>query len=559
MADEERVCHAVPGFEGVPTFNWVLTRTHHADIVKLVIRPYILPVIFVPGIMGSNLRKKKNKAPVWRLDGTFGQPLGLVADMASMSAGTRQQELNPGTVEVDERGSVPKFISSVGDQAAILKRGWGQVGETSYGGFLLWLEQHLNQMPANPAKWSDYAQAGTKLAAPASTGVEEKLSPGVKVSIAGEPFGAECSPFEALKTDDILARAHFYMPVHAFGYNWLASCEEAGLALAKYIDKLIAKYDQGPFWCGQVLLVTHSMGGLVARSCIAQPGVAAKVAGVVHGVIPAIGAAAAYRRCKVGMADEDSLAGLVIGNSGPAVTAVFAQAPGALQLLPSKDYPMSWLRIHGPHQEIKAWPQSDPYAEIYLERDKWWGLVKEAWLSPKDGSPIRWEKFAFNVKLAARFHESITGKYHPQTYAFYGKDKERASFEKVTWRMQEGIAPDTKPRPNFDAVAAMEHGQVRQDGSATAYVGGGPQIAPFEETAPYQASYWELHCELQDCAGDGTVPAVSGASPREKGGGNIKQQFALKGFSHDAAYKDENARRAALYAITRIAARAKTP
>lgn len=144
------------------------------------------------------------------------------------------------------------------------------------------------------------------------------------------------------------------------------------------IQEVIEENSKGQFSCSRVILVTHSMGGLVARSCVNRPGVADKVAGVVHGVMPAVGAAVAYRRCKIGMYNESALAGLVIGKDGRQVTAVFAQAPGALQLLPSADYRKRWLKIvRADGEPVLSLPQADPYSEIYLEKNKWWRLVNQ--------------------------------------------------------------------------------------------------------------------------------------------------------------------------------------
>lgn len=76
-------------------------------------------------------------------------------------------------------------------------------------------------------------------------------------------------------------------------------------------------------------------------------------------------AAIAYRRCKVGMRDEDYAASLVIGQTGLEVTAVFAQAPGALELLPTQQYDSSWLRVKDLAGNDLLPPHPDPYDGIY--------------------------------------------------------------------------------------------------------------------------------------------------------------------------------------------------
>ncbi len=78
-------------------------------------------------------------------------------------------------------------------------------------------------------------------------------------------------------------------------------------------------------------------------------------------------------------------------------------------------------------------------------------------------------------------------------------------------------------------------------------------------TELYETSYWELHGELQDGVGDGTVPSSSGSVPLARGAGSVQQQFRMTGFSHEPAYKDRLARAATLYAITKIVGSAKLP
>lgn len=458
MADTSQMPRIAPlsyNARGNPVHTWTLTPSHITDPVHCILPPDgVLPVIFVPGIMGSNLKSKpekgkgKNKAaPVWRLDAGFmGKNMWLALNWINKKAGIRQQLLHPARVEVDNKGAVPE--RSVGTvivppepdrKKTILaltkryeERGWGEVSETSYHAFLLWLEDTLNS-EFMPHKWPQFdirpEHLHTRSVEPGPVQVTE-LKPEMPIAMPG--LGANlAAQLPSIISDELAARGGYRMPVHACGYNWLDSNEEAASRLAVRIDELMQQYGRN---CQQVILVTHSMGGLVARRCGQLPGMADKIAGVVHGVMPAIGAPVAYRRCKVGMRDEDPIAGAVIGPTGQEVTAVFAQAPGALQLLPTQDYAPGWLRLIDERgaPAMPRQPVKDPYEEIYLRRDRWWGLLREEWLAPKDGDPITWEDFEENMSEAKRFHQKIAGSYHPQTYVYYGNDDKHPSFESIT-------------------------------------------------------------------------------------------------------------------------------
>jgi PGAP1-like protein len=156
--------------------------------------------------------------------------------------------------------------------------------------FLEWLEAKLNPMELNPARWDDYyiSQTITRLPEPGARSIpkardEPKLYPGECMGLRGEPFGAEL-PFKSIMSDDLLKRSKFWMPVYAVGYNWLASNSVAAERLQGEINRITQHYNQGQFSCKQVVLVTHSMGGLVARACAQLPGMAETIVGVVHGV-----------------------------------------------------------------------------------------------------------------------------------------------------------------------------------------------------------------------------------------------------------------------------------
>jgi hypothetical protein len=66
-------------------------------------------------------------------------------------------------------------------------------------------------------------------------------------------------------------------------------------------------------------------------------------------------------------------------------------------------------------------------------------------------------------------------------------------------------------------------------------------------------------CARQDGGGDGTVPVSSGAFPLHNGGGAIQQQLGVLNVQHEPAYHDETVRLFSLYALQKIAARAKVP
>lgn len=605
--NQERFQFAKPDKNGHPTFDWTLTREAISDTVKLIIPPFnTVPIIFVPGIMGSNLMstmegKLKDK-PVWRLDG--GTLWGLIAkddpvNLAKMwsfeEPGRRQTLLHPDRVAVDSGGAVPnKKTGSISTPADYLKRGWGEVSQTSYHKFLLWLEEKMNPVSRNPATWEDFYYVAVSAAPqPGQTRPEPKLPKGIAMRMRELPLliADNLRPTQPVMSDDLLARTKHFFPVYACGYNWLASNNLAADVLAKRIRTVIKEHNRGPFTCSQVILVTHSMGGLVARACSELKGMQSSIAGIVHGVMPDAGAAVAYRRCKVGMRDEDWKAAMVIGKNGREVTAVFAQAPGALQLLPSQNYPKGWLKFNAESVRVKPVPGTAPneleevlvvgplpngknpcpYEDIYLRRDRWWGLVREEWLKPEKGVTFLWTDFVKAIKEAKEFHskeKGVAGKYHPNTYVYYGDDSgKQASFESIHWDIQPGLQPsDDGTAPTAADVLRLPAQKIRTNGSNQLFVGGSKEYVTNAYGAgvlggtvsSYDTSYWEMRCRKQDAKGDGTVPACSGAAPG-KSSSNIKQQFALRGFGHEGSYLNPIAQITTLYAITKIATAAKLP
>jgi hypothetical protein len=560
---KQRSKEMYPGSNGRFQAEWQLTDTKLTDAVKLSVPPTrAIPIIFVPGIMGSNLCDLASK-PVWLLNSLKGAPVSLALNWARRKAGERQAILHPERTKVYMGGAVPKKQSSHGyDEEHYRARGWGEVSEASYHKFLLWLDEKMNA-DRNPANWVDFSNDDTPAASTVAEKLTRKLAPGLVMRMEGLPGIAETGyAVDPITSDELIKRSKSSFPIYAFGYNWLASNQNAAKSLKARIEKVISENNVGAIKCTQVILVTHSMGGLVARACSQMPQMAEKILGIVHGVMPATGAAVAYRRCKVGMRDEDFAAGLVIGSDGQEVTAVFAQSPGALQLLPSEGYGSNWLEVSDSSgKTLTSLPISDPYKEIYLEREKWWGLIREEWLKPNGGTPISWEIFAMNIGFAKEFHRALDGRYHRNTYVFYGGGDAKGSFSKIRWRIAKGTLPPTAGGKRvLTEVASLAHPDMRTDGSNKLYVGGERTIkTTYRGDTPtatiVETSDWEVRCESHDGPGDGTVPVRSGGDPRKRGGNSILQQFTLSGVQHEPAYRDYPvAQKVAHYAITKLAA-----
>lgn len=545
------------------SFFHTLTESSVTDTVDCVIPMLnVLPIVFVPGIMGSNLKGTKGKykgETVWRLDSG---PSALKA-MAGKTAGDRQNMLHPARTVVDDRGKLPS------DPVGILRtpeqfqaRYWGEVSAISYQTFLIWLEESLNGGGTS----SKHQVINQTLA---------------QVQDGRKQWGAK-KDFAPLTEQESKASLQWYYPVYACGYNWLDDNAKAAKALSERITTIIRKYNLPHAKCEQVLLITHSMGGLVARACSMLPGMERKIAGVVHGVMPAVGAAVAYRRCKVGMKDEGPTGmskvaalswggNLTIGNTGQEITAVFAQAPGALQLLPTKQYPVqNWLRIcDSDGGLLPEQPKTDdPYDKngVYKERTKWWGLVNEEWLHPPGGTPIKWTDYLRYVDLAGDFHKQIQDHYHPNTWGFYGS--RTPSFAGITWKLERGDAESDAGKPTPAQITQLDRKAVPLHGANPEYIPGPDAVvwSTYDGTPQNlkTAQYW-LRLSSAGESGDGTVPHGSGnwpANPVQASSAQacIKQFFEVPGIEHEPAYKDYPlTQQLTVYAISKIAATLALP
>ena len=528
------------------------------NIRGLALKPsnHVIPVIVVPGIMGTNLRAKRNPRPmrineknrkvrpgeqVWHPPNGMQEGLNASFEWSRISPADRQRLFDGATLEVDGDGPIELLDSVEGYQlseASVRAQGWGEVHADSYGVLLHALQTRLNQ----------------------SFGYDEVKKKRFvlqhwKDVMACEPQKWGVREFEPLTEKHLQKHAKRYFPVYAVGYNWLEDCEISSERLESRIVEIIDYWQKMKRHCEQVILVTHSMGGLVARACAKR--IPHKIAGVIHGVMPAFGAPAAYRRMACGTETSSpdngpldnvaaSALAKILGETTEKTTPVLATSPGALELLPNHLYPGPWLHVRVTtaigtplasggitnagtagsstaagdylHFPGAKWP--NPY-DMYRDLTAWYRLINPALADPagkyekiKDGIS---DAIKAAISTAEKFHRSLGDYYHPNTYAFYGNDQRKRTYGQVRWvARQRAGAGCVVTAANIDAGRFLGHtalGQrrVRLEGKADLL--------------------FEL--EEQDARGDGTVPHQSGTGPS----GKVKHVFATQGYDHQGSYK----------------------
>jgi pimeloyl-ACP methyl ester carboxylesterase len=519
----------------------------------------VIPIVFLPGIMGSNLRvsPKRQKElkisnnSVWRPDKVkevgsllYSGPTRrqLLLDQAATEVDSYDPVNNPtgnSKETSDERNSAVADIKvslpyekgspvlvgeplngcnrlSIEERAR--HRGWGEVFFSSYRNLLESLEQTLNG---------------------------SHISDRLKGMVGVDPALWQAHPVPALRPlteqDIHEALSGQFLPVHAMGYNWLQSNHDSALLIRNRIEKLIEEYQRCGFRCEKVIVLTHSMGGLVARA-LAHPKIgdmSDKILGVVHGVLPAVGAPAAYKRMRCGF--EEKKGGLdpvpkIIGNKGSEVTAVLGNSPSGLQLLPCGMYGNGWLQIRHNGILFDSFPKNgDPYEEIYKVRNRWYGLIREEWLNPAEQSDATFKRACGYLNEARDFHETLGDYYHPRTYAHYGADPRQPTWESVVWE----IHRDYVGRHWRDLSITEDDDQGK--------------IEARERLEGNRHLDTKINLGSPYGSGDQTVPLRSAEHQLLEG--RMKGVFRQTGYEHQDSYNNERALNSTLYSVLKIAAR----
>lgn len=346
----------------------------------------------------------------------------------------------------------------------------------------------------------------------------------------------------------------FEFPVYAFGFNWTASAETAGRKLAERIQAIMTEARGVTGRCEKVILITHSMGGLVARSACELSGARDVILGIVHGVQPTTGSPAAYWRMKAGFEGMGPTS-RVLGNSGENVTPLLGNIPGGLQLLPNKLHRTNaggaaWLRITENGRAVRELPVSDPYSEIYRRpavvreppgsgpsTNEYWNLTDPDLLNPggtapasgpvdpNDNDSLRearpalspFDQYLRMLAIAEWFHDRLGARAHPRTFNFWGTGQDSADV--VELRIESNwTRSDSYPKRGFRGFFRGAGGSSRQ-------------------------------AVLQDPSGDGdaTVPVSSATKLRSRSRSAPGDQGME--LEHQPAYEDPNAQAYAVRAI----------
>ncbi|WP_175912674.1 hypothetical protein [Burkholderia sp. BCC1640] len=209
MPTTERVIQPTIAEDGSRHYPSVTSAPDNSTAVCYMHPDRIIPVIVVPGVMGTNLANLNGDA-VWLVD----DPASLVG-WAVRSPTERKKILDPSSTKVSGEGSIPTGTAL--SETELRGRGWGTVSKMFYGKFLVWLENALNDCRPE----TDHGKNG--------------LRAQLKQELVAPNLGK-------LSEAEVDLSYKYHLPVHAVGYNWLQSNAESAKWLGMQIDKIITDY-----------------------------------------------------------------------------------------------------------------------------------------------------------------------------------------------------------------------------------------------------------------------------------------------------------------------------
>ncbi|WP_052500234.1 MULTISPECIES: esterase/lipase family protein [Acinetobacter] len=386
-------------------FTSITTPSTNPTLANAILGPkFVIPIIFIPGIMGSNIMSNDGDQVWFPPNGKMSGAWAAVDGKFFRTAKKRQRQLNPETTQVSNAGEInlkKKDIANF-DEDKARSRGWGTVWWDGYGAALIHLERFLNReltkfdlsflgiQNEDDFRGSDVWRVLTNITG--SDMIKENA-----IRSVWNPT----KDFKLITKNEFGKLADYAFPVFALGYNWLQSNDVSAKNVAERLNSEVKaqvkkEYPKATF--KKFIIVTHSMGGLVTRSLIQDDSIKNDILGVVHGVMPASGAPTVYKRFANGWDGSevtgsavDSIAKHVFGATCEKLTPVLGNSPGGLQLLPFANFvntgkSKTWLKLIARKLNgdiiTATLPKSDPYDEIYKDTNSWWRMVNMDYLDP---------------------------------------------------------------------------------------------------------------------------------------------------------------------------------
>jgi hypothetical protein len=589
------------GVGGWAEYTVYMTETADKARHDITVPPgKVIPVIFLPGVLGSNLRMSKKRQDelkrtdnrAWRpddlmdLSGNYevARKTGFGGWFRNASPAQRQLDFDPENTEVEyynytvskdrfdpegkETREADKRHQNVPDSLGPIPPLLGhRLTQSMAQPDPNRPVQHKHQLPAQIARWRGWSEvlfAGPygQMLKTAEMYLNNMFVKGqvhsMWKSVFADPktFGATSGT--AIAEADLKKICNCWYPVHAMGYNFLKSNGESAIVIADRIRGLVRGYQQRGFKCDEVIIVTHSMGGILGRALI-HPDYGnllndktVKVLGMYHSAMPTLGAAAAYRRMRFGFLEKEGITAEyfaeIIAKDGQHATAILANAPGPLELLPAAGYGKDWLKVvDGCGRTVRSWPQGEENSlnSIYLQpQNNWWRLINPDWVNPgnvrfQDGGGLVnvWKRLG----SANRFLNAIETTFHPtHCYASYCASDEHKSYGNLVFKIMNPEVFDSRiiTLPSPDTWKLLS-----DDKKGTMTVQAGQRVLT-------------LKLQAMDAAGDETVPAERSA---RKINGTLFPHGKEKGsgYEHQGSYANPHVLTSMLYSIVKIATTAK--
>jgi len=594
--DDDEVVQIEGGFDvdGTPMARAVLTPDSDKRRKEVLVDPRPpIPVIFLPGVMGSLLANKDSGQEVWsppNLDEVASAVAGVISVVAGWfaSATQRAARFDPVPAVVDPRG--PINVEGCGlTEAEARRRGWGTVHRWSYHPTLAWLEHTLSRPMRLGVLRGEWINGDPE-------GKDGPLKPILGTDPSG--YGA-FGPGGAITTDDEVFKTFvsYRYPVYAIGYNFLQSNELSAQQVLDGVEFRPKNAEERIRILGirqicrenhtdKAILITHSMGGLVARMASVLCSGADDILGVVHGVQPATGAPLFAKRFRTG--GEGFIDQSLMGRDDAEFVAIASNAEGPMELSPMPDYNEGkpwWVFVDKKDgREILALPENGRTADLYTNQ-AWYGLLPDiSLLDPagivkrkleKEGSESSvFQDFCKRAIAVYARQKNLENSYHPNTYAIYGDgrlgpapsngsetpdkletglpEEDLQTWGRVVWQgdFPVGVTAD-------DLKAAK---LIRDDhqGEMTLLVRG--QVVKLtvqrKAVAPKPGER-----DNGIISGDGTVPSWSAAAqgrglvPGQSHGhaDGVQMVFVQGGYDHQFSFKHPWSKWATLYSVAKIA------